>query len=234
MAGSNAPASSRPTRSRSWSPTRYARGPARGSRWSCPRAPTMRASSPPANASRGSPGAASRSACSATTGRRSSRLDAAEEVGREARHLVAVVVERHHVPAPLEHVALDQARPEAPAHPLQVGERYAVVVAPVEEERRLRDPSDLAPHDGLEPQQLEHRAERHGTVAAARGTHRGVRDVRPAGLGDGRPAARDAWDAREERQPAHTGAAQDRKSTRLNSSHLVISYAVFCLKKKKK
>src|SRR5256885_7421090 len=26
--------------------------------------------------------------------------------------------------------------------------------------------------------------------------------------------------------------AEDRKSTRLNSSHLVISYAVFCLKKK--
>src|ERR1039457_795977 len=29
-------------------------------------------------------------------------------------------------------------------------------------------------------------------------------------------------------------ANSDRKSTRLNSSHLVISYAVFCLKKKKK
>src|SRR5947207_5367749 len=29
------------------------------------------------------------------------------------------------------------------------------------------------------------------------------------------------------------GAAIDRKSTRLNSSHTVISYAVFCLKKKK-
>src|SRR5207248_3820118 len=29
-------------------------------------------------------------------------------------------------------------------------------------------------------------------------------------------------------------AAQDRKSTRLNSSHRTISYAVFCLKKKKK
>src|SRR5256885_8500244 len=28
-------------------------------------------------------------------------------------------------------------------------------------------------------------------------------------------------------------AFRDRKSTRLNSSHLVISYAVFCLKKKK-
>src|SRR5256885_15163077 len=37
--------------------------------------------------------------------------------------------------------------------------------------------------------------------------------------------------------PRHlNGAVQsgDRKSTRLNSSHLVISYAVFCLKKKKK
>src|SRR5262245_62304628 len=32
--------------------------------------------------------------------------------------------------------------------------------------------------------------------------------------------------------PAATGT--DRKSTRLNSSHLGISYAVFCLKKKKK
>src|SRR5256885_14064933 len=30
------------------------------------------------------------------------------------------------------------------------------------------------------------------------------------------------------------GELIDRKSTRLNSSHLVISYAVFCLKKKKK
>src|SRR5258708_22152170 len=28
--------------------------------------------------------------------------------------------------------------------------------------------------------------------------------------------------------------AEDRKSTRLNSSHQIISYAVFCLKKKKK
>src|SRR5437667_9213301 len=29
-------------------------------------------------------------------------------------------------------------------------------------------------------------------------------------------------------------SGQDRKSTRLNSSHITISYAVFCLKKKKK
>src|SRR5260221_3103659 len=33
--------------------------------------------------------------------------------------------------------------------------------------------------------------------------------------------------------PAVAQTAQDRKSTRLNSSHTVISYAVFCLKKKK-
>src|SRR5215831_20826410 len=33
---------------------------------------------------------------------------------------------------------------------------------------------------------------------------------------------------------AGPGAHRDRKSTRLNSSHLGISYAVFCLKKKKK
>src|SRR5262245_46886984 len=35
-------------------------------------------------------------------------------------------------------------------------------------------------------------------------------------------------------QANHRRAETDRKSTRLNSSHLGISYAVFCLKKKKK
>src|SRR3712207_8554205 len=33
--------------------------------------------------------------------------------------------------------------------------------------------------------------------------------------------------------PTHNGRILDRKSTRLNSSHANISYAVFCLKKKK-
>src|SRR3712207_7711371 len=36
-----------------------------------------------------------------------------------------------------------------------------------------------------------------------------------------------------EEQPAGRAEAVDRKSTRLNSSHANISYAVFCLKKKK-
>src|SRR2546426_4293356 len=37
----------------------------------------------------------------------------------------------------------------------------------------------------------------------------------------------------EGRGKAQAASLRDRKSTRLNSSHLVISYAVFCLKKKK-
>src|SRR5205814_3214496 len=40
-------------------------------------------------------------------------------------------------------------------------------------------------------------------------------------------------DRRERRRACARPRAGDRKSTRLNSSHLGISYAVFCLKKKK-
>src|SRR3989454_12202931 len=53
-----------------------------------------------------------------------------------------------------------------------------------------------------------------------------------------RPLQHDAATRRLRRRVAEvfqeSRARQDRKSTRLNSSHLVISYAVFCLKKKKK
>src|SRR5256885_9934811 len=62
--------------------------------------------------------------------------------------------------------------------------------------------------------------------------------VRPISLGIGEP--RHATPAFiEQALSADLGglakypATADRKSTRLNSSHLVISYAVFCLKKKK-
>src|SRR3989454_6259994 len=45
----------------------------------------------------------------------------------------------------------------------------------------------------------------------------------------------EGWRALRQPEPAADGGGRgDRKSTRLNSSHLVISYAVFCLKKKKK
>src|SRR5436309_9208372 len=56
-------------------------------------------------------------------------------------------------------------------------------------------------------------------------------ELRPAGT-QGLPRAR----ARLLGHPAldrERGADRDRKSTRLNSSHVKISYAVFCLKKKK-
>src|SRR5256885_9764811 len=53
-------------------------------------------------------------------------------------------------------------------------------------------------------------------VVAAAGAVIGADHVMPAGV-----------------QPSRgRGRGEDRKSTRLNSSHLVISYAVFCLKKK--
>src|SRR3712207_8221127 len=65
------------------------------------------------------------------------------------------------------------------------------------------------------------------------------------GLGDVRgrvePEAQRAGHPRVDghARPAHAGEGdeeqdEDRKSTRLNSSHANISYAVFCLKKKKK
>src|SRR2546430_12515823 len=59
----------------------------------------------------------------------------------------------------------------------------------------------------------------------------------PREAGHHRP--RDGGEARGVRGPRPTlergaGASQDRKSTRLNSSHSQNSYAVFCLEKKKK
>src|SRR5207249_6490275 len=52
---------------------------------------------------------------------------------------------------------------------------------------------------------------------------------------DGRGGSRAKRGAQTTRARARRGDGQaDRKSTRLNSSHVSISYAVFCLKKKKK
>src|SRR5260221_11072828 len=47
------------------------------------------------------------------------------------------------------------------------------------------------------------------------------------------PSARPAQGAQQHAFPHPLPGRRDRKSTRLNSSHTVISYAVFCLKKKK-
>src|SRR5947209_19440955 len=73
-----------------------------------------------------------------------------------------------------------------------------------------------------------------------RDLHRGPGLVDP-GVRRGRVALRPARRRRDVPDgdgddPEHHGASwlADRKSTRLNSSHANISYAVFCLKKKKK
>src|SRR5689334_24522482 len=65
--------------------------------------------------------------------------------------------------------------------------------------------------------------------------------LQTGGAGHGREGSRPAWIAAMRHagvrgcgQPHRGGGAPDRKSTRLNSSHSSISYAVFCLKKKKK
>src|SRR5690349_22204084 len=64
----------------------------------------------------------------------------------------------------------------------------------------------------------------------------------PPGGGGRRRRGRGAHRLRVDRRPgvpplrrdaSRRGGDQDRKSTRLNSSHVEISYAVFCLKKKK-
>src|SRR3712207_8635899 len=59
----------------------------------------------------------------------------------------------------------------------------------------------------------------------------GLRRVRPGhgAVGGGRP---DPGRLAGRGRPAGHRLAQDRKSTRLNSSHANISYAVFCFKKK--
>src|SRR5438874_9375316 len=64
-------------------------------------------------------------------------------------------------------------------------------------------------------------------------------EPRPQRVGDG-PPVRGAEHPQVKLGQVHAGEAPtpgpllDRKSTRLNSSHVEISYAVFCLKKKKR
>src|SRR5215813_15025557 len=58
-----------------------------------------------------------------------------------------------------------------------------------------------------------------------------LHDALPTPAGPPAPGAGADAGARSRSRPPRSG--RDRKSTRLNSSHVRISYAVFCLKKKK-
>src|SRR5947209_15019427 len=88
------------------------------------------------------------------------------------------------------------------------------------------DHSPLSLHDALPISSRKGGGER-AVPAGPKGENRS---------GDGRRAARGpqegAAQAVQGRWSARARASEDRKSTRLNSSHANISYAVFCLKKK--
>src|SRR5262245_64923139 len=72
------------------------------------------------------------------------------------------------------------------------------------------------------------------TLFRSFGVHAYMNTIRPRLLTQQRVTAwREQLDATRETAEGDPDAL-DRKSTRLNSSHLGISYAVFCLKKKKK
>src|SRR5947207_8643259 len=87
------------------------------------------------------------------------------------------------------------------------------------------------PRSTLFPYTTLFRSRDGGGRAGGRGRPRAAGERRRAGAGaDARDRRRAAVGSRVRGRP-HAG---DRKSTRLNSSHTVISYAVFCLKKKKK
>src|SRR6266568_8105250 len=86
----------------------------------------------------------------------------------------------------------------------------------------LAEPGDLV-GDGLVVSVVDH----GGADVAARGEH----VVVPADLIGGRRIAEAGHVLVPE--ACRAGRRRDRKSTRLNSSHSSISYAVFCLKKKK-
>src|SRR6266566_8604845 len=74
---------------------------------------------------------------------------------------------------------------------------------------------------------------RRGKTGGGRGRLRAAGRSRLAGLAHA-GGAQFPRGTRHEAVGGRWPRARDRKSTRLNSSHLVISYAVFCLKKKKK
>src|SRR5256885_10171283 len=72
-----------------------------------------------------------------------------------------------------------------------------------------------------------------GAVERGAGGRRAVRRGRAGGAARVRGLARASGVRRGPGAGVRRPDERDRKSTRLNSSHLVISYAVFCLKKKK-
>src|SRR5690349_22729161 len=82
------------------------------------------------------------------------------------------------------------------------------------------------PRSTLFPYTTLFRSQRQEAPAGSEAPRREARGLAREHDGAGR--------AEGEGERARRQARRDRKSTRLNSSHVEISYAVFCLKKKKK
>src|SRR5690242_21598490 len=83
--------------------------------------------------------------------------------------------------------------------------------------------STLFPYTTLFRSQNRHESGSEEQSKRPQSAHTVTRMSRPGWLG--------AW--REAGNERHVLSLRDRKSTRLNSSHMSISYAVFCLKKKR-
>src|SRR5690242_20847878 len=86
---------------------------------------------------------------------------------------------------------------------------------------------------GIGGEDAEHAAIRHVAHRLARLQDR-QRAFEPRGVEDDRLSHRSACHQGRLKSVPSSPRPSDRKSTRLNSSHMSISYAVFCLKKKKK
>src|SRR2546426_6718148 len=109
------------------------------------------------------------------------------------------------------------------------------------EVRRDQQPHEREEHDGLPPDhlrvrvRLSTRAWKASDVACPSNRLPFTKKLGVPWTPARSPSSRLAWMRPAYRWPSvHASYFSDRKSTRLNSSHLVISYAVFCLKKKKK
>src|SRR5205807_10651101 len=90
----------------------------------------------------------------------------------------------------------------------------------------------LSLHDALPIYRLSDRSAHSRTVRERTPFIRNTHRLQYSGFRNRRAHYRRSRHRHPRKRRDERGDGQDRKSTRLNSSHLVISYAVFCLKKK--
>src|SRR5260221_1351171 len=159
-------------------------------------------------------------------------LEEDDRLREEDRHHVAEGLRQHDVAHGLPVVQPERIpgphlpardRLDSRAHDLAVvrrlehreGDERGVERPDLDRARGAGDPRADVGHEEEEPEDHQHQRDRAHQV------HVPARDPR------------DDLDARQPHHREDRPEEEDRKSTRLNSSHTVISYAVFCLKKKK-